>query len=56
MKKLDGDRQSSRVTAVFADRALCFTLSKDATLAELTERLAFMGAGMPVAVNVRLAS
>jgi hypothetical protein len=53
MRKIHDDRHASEVTALFADHSLSFRLPKGATLEDLTERLAFLGAGTPVAVNVR---
>jgi hypothetical protein len=47
----------SKVTAVFEDSDVSFLLPRDATMAELAERLAIMAVphGAPVAVDIRLA-
>jgi hypothetical protein len=53
-----GSRQS-RVTAVFEDRALSFLLAKDATLEELSDRLADLDRqhhAWPVAITVKFSS
>ena len=47
---------ANEVMALFADRALSFSLSKDATLAELADRLDHLckwHTGMPTAVYLR---
>ena len=47
------------VTAVFEDRALSFLLAKDATLEELSDRLADLDRqhlGSPVAITVKFSS
>ncbi len=47
---------ANQVTALFADRALSFSLSKDATLADLADRLDNLGdwhTGMPTAVYLK---
>jgi hypothetical protein len=47
------------VTALFADRALSFNLSKGATFADLADRLDQLGewhTGMPTAVNLKFAT
>ena len=47
----------SKVTAVFEDSDVSFLLPRDATLAELAERLVMMAephGGLPVAVDVRI--
>ena len=46
----------NKVMALFADRALSFNLSKDATFAELADRLDHLGewhTGMPTAVYLK---
>ena len=55
--KRKDDKGWSKVTAVFEDSDVSFLLPRDATLAELAERLAIMAVphGAPVAVDVRLA-
>lgn len=47
----------SKVTAVFEDSDVSFLLPRDATLAELAERLAIMAVphGAPVVIDVRVA-
>ena len=48
---------ANQVTALFADRALSFSLSKDATFADLADRLVNLGewhAGMLTAVYLKL--
>jgi hypothetical protein len=47
---------ANEVMAVFADRALSFSLSKDATFAELADRLDHLGewhTGVPTAVYLK---
>ena len=54
----DGSRPS-RVTVTFADGALSFMLSKDATFEDLADRLDRFGErhhGKPVAIEVKLAA
>jgi hypothetical protein len=49
----------SRVTVTFADGALSFTLSKDATFEDLADRLDRLGErhhGAPVAIDIKLAA
>jgi hypothetical protein len=49
----------SRVTATFADGALSFMLSEDATFEDLADRLDRLGErrhGKPVAIEVKLAA
>ena len=59
MHKIRKDRlRQSRVTAVFEDCALSFTLGKGTTLEELSDRLANLGLwhnGWPVAITVNSA-
>jgi hypothetical protein len=56
MRHLQDDSQSSHVTALFADRALCFALQKGATLEDLAYRLTFLDGREPLAVIVNLGS
>jgi len=60
MHKIRKDRlRQSRVTAVFEDCALSFTLGKGTTLEELSDRLANLGRrhnGRPVAITVKFGS
>ena len=51
--------RQSRVTAVFEDHTLSFLLAKDATLEELSDRLADLDRqhrGWPVAITVKFSS
>jgi hypothetical protein len=56
MQHLQKDSQSSHVTALFADRALCFALQHGATLEDLVYRLTFLDGREPIAVIVNLGS
>jgi hypothetical protein len=55
--KRNDDKGWSKVTAVFEDSDVSFLLPRNATLAELAERLDIMAIphGAPVAIDVRLA-
>jgi hypothetical protein len=46
--------RSSHVTALFADRALSFTLPKGATFEFLAKRLALLDGRVPSTVTVKL--
>ena len=56
MRSIHEEPNPSCVTALFADRALFFVLSKGATLEDLAGRLSSLHVGTPVAINVRLDS
>jgi hypothetical protein len=55
--KRNGNTGWGKVTAVFEDSDVSFMLPRDATVAELAERLAMMAephGGLPAALDVRL--
>jgi hypothetical protein len=55
----NGGSSPSRVTVTFADGALSFMLSEDATFEDLADRLDRLGErrhGKPVAIEVKLAA
>jgi hypothetical protein len=54
MRNIQPASPSSNVSALFADRALSFGLPKGATLGDLADRLARLGAGAPLTVTVKL--
>jgi hypothetical protein len=56
---LNGGSSPSRVTVTFADGALSFMLSEEATLEDLADRLDRLGErhhGKPLAIEVKLAA
>jgi hypothetical protein len=56
MRNILEPSRSSQVTALFADRALCFVLPRGATLGDLAERLARLDRRAPSTVTVKLDS
>jgi len=55
--KFNTSHKPNRVTAVFNDAKLSFDLAREATFAQLAERLGMLGeihGGLPLSVDVRV--